>query len=150
MSGSDVAPCGGVNADNPDADPSRAARGSSTGLSPRLAAPLAYAGWWVTGAIFWFVERRDAFVRFHAAQALAAFGLIAALVSGLCLLAAASLTFLPSAFTPLVWIAGLTFVVGLALWLVAMWKAATGKAWRIPVAAGLADRLSRVWAAASA
>jgi len=27
------------------------------------------------------------------------------------------------------------------LWVVAMWKAATGHAWRIPVAADLADRM---------
>ena len=30
---------------------------SSSGLSPRLAAPLAYSGWWITGLIVWFVER---------------------------------------------------------------------------------------------
>ena len=61
---------------------------SSTGLPPRLAAVLAYGGWWVTGLIFWVVERRNRFVRFHAAQSIAAFGLTgvimaAAVVAGL-------------------------------------------------------------------
>jgi uncharacterized membrane protein len=116
---------------------------SSTGLPPRLAATLAYAGWWVTGAIIWFLERGDPYVRFHAAQAVAAFGVIAALIVGFFVMAGASLSFLPSAFLLFVWAAGLTWAGGLVLWLVAMWRAATGSTWRIPVAADLADRLCR-------
>ena len=50
---------------------------TSIGLPGRVAAPLAYSGWWVTGVLFWFFERRDLYVRFHAAQALVVFGSIA-------------------------------------------------------------------------
>ena len=114
---------------------------SSTGLSPRVAAPLAYAGWWVTGAILWFVERRDRTIRFHAAQSIAAFGLVALMVLAFGALALASLSLLPAAFTLLLWAALATWVGGVILWIVALWKAATGHAWRIPVAADLADRL---------
>ena len=114
---------------------------SSTGLSPRLAASLAYAGWWVTGAILWFVERRDRRIRFHAAQSIAAFGLVAVLVLAFGTLALASLSLLPAAFTLFLWAALATWVGGVLLWVVALWKAATGHAWRIPVAADLADRL---------
>ena len=57
-----------------------AVESSSTGLSRRLAGSLAYAGWWVTGAILWFVERRDRTIRFHAAQSIAAFGMVAFLI----------------------------------------------------------------------
>jgi hypothetical protein len=32
-------------------------------------------------------------------------------------------------------------VGGLILWVLSMWKTATGGAWRIPIAAELADRL---------
>ena len=113
---------------------------SSTGLSSRVAAPLAYAAWWITGIIFFAVERRDGFVRFHAAQAMAAFGLIAILVGMFAALAGASLSYLPSAFLPFRWTAGVTWLFGMALWLVAIWKAASGEAWRIPLAASLADR----------
>lgn len=116
-------------------------RGSSTGLAPRVAAPLAYAGWWLTGAIVWFVERRDRYIRFHAAQSIAAFGLIAILIGAFGFLGVASLSFLPAAFTLFIGAAALTWVVGLLLWVVAMWKAASGDAWRIPIAAELADRL---------
>ena len=114
---------------------------SSTGLPPKVAAPLAYAAWWITGALFWWLERRDAYVRFHAAQALAGFGAVAALIAAFGLLAVASLSLLPSAFTLFVWAAAIVWIVGVCVWVVAMYKAATGAAWRIPVAADLADRL---------
>jgi uncharacterized membrane protein len=114
---------------------------SSTGIAPRLAAPLAYAGWWVTGIVFWLLETRDAYVRFHAAQSLTAFGLIAAMIAAFTGLAVLSLSFLPGAFAGFVWAAILTWGGGVLLWMVSMWKAATGRLWRIPIAADLADRL---------
>jgi uncharacterized membrane protein len=114
---------------------------SSTGLSPRVAAPLAYLGWWVTGAIIWFVERHDRHVRFHAAQAVTAFGLVAVLVALFGALALASLSFMPDAFAFFLWAAVVVWVAGMLLWIVAMWRAANGDAFRIPLAAGLADRL---------
>ena len=116
---------------------------SSTGLPPHVAAALAYAGWWMTGLVFWLLERRDAYVRFHAAQAVAAFGLVALLFVGFCVMAVASLSFLPNAFTPFLWAAAVTWAAGVVLWGVAMWKAARGRAWRIPLAADLADRMVR-------
>ena len=114
---------------------------SSTGLSARVAAPLAYAGWWVTGAILWFVERRDRSIRFHAAQSVAAFGAIAAAIAAFGALALASLSFLPSAFTLFLWAAAIMWGLGVVLWIVAIWKAAAGRTWSIPIAADLADRL---------
>ena len=114
---------------------------SSTGLSPRTAAALAYSGWWITGLIFWFLERQDQEVRFHAAQATTAFGLIALLILLFGGLAAVSLSFLPSAFTLFMAAATVTWLGGVVLWGVTMWKMASGDEWRIPVAADLADRL---------
>ncbi len=113
---------------------------SSTGLPPNVAAALAYAGWWVTGLVFYVLERQP-FARFHAAQAVATFGVIALFVLAFLGLAAASLSFLPEAFAAFVWAAGLTWLVGVILWVAAMWKAARGQSWRIPIAADLADRL---------
>jgi uncharacterized membrane protein len=114
---------------------------SSTGLSPRVAAPLAYAGWWVTGAILWFVERRDRAIRFHAAQSIAAFGAVAGLILAFGALALASLPLMPAAFTLFLWAAIATWAGGIVLWIAALWKAATGHTWRIPIAADLADRI---------
>ena len=88
-----------------DKVPAAAAVSSSTGLPSTLAAPLAYAGWWITGLIFWWLERDDKYVRFHAVQSTAAFGLISLIVAGFLFLAVASLSFLPRAFTLFVWAA---------------------------------------------
>jgi uncharacterized membrane protein len=115
---------------------------TSTGLAPRTAATLAYAAWWITGVIFWVLERDDRYVRFHAAQAITAFGAIAALIGLLGMLAGASLSFVPSAFVPLLLAAAATWVLGVALWLAVMWKAASGDVFRIPLAAQWADKLN--------
>jgi uncharacterized membrane protein len=116
---------------------------TSTGLTPRTAATLAYLSWWVTGLVFWLVEREDRFVRFHAAQALVAFGAISAMIAAFLGLAGASLSFLPAAFNLLLAAAALTWLGGIALWLMAMWKAANGDAFRLPLAADWADRITR-------
>ena len=116
---------------------------SSTGLSSRTAAALAYGGWWVTGLIIWFLERQDRFARFHAAQSVVTFGVIGALIMFFGFLAAASLSFMPGAFTALMALTIFTWVLGVALWTVSVWKAASGEDWRIPLASGLADKMTR-------
>src|SRR5687768_16413882 len=117
-----IAPASPPLSQDPGAAPAPAAlpSESSTRLSPNVAATLAYLGWWTTGLLFWFLERRDAYVRFHAAQSVAAFGIIAVLIGAFFLLAVASLSFLPRAFGPFLWAAGGTWVAGLLLWVVAM------------------------------
>jgi uncharacterized membrane protein len=114
----------------------------STGLPRRVAAALAYAGWWVTGAIFLFIEQRDSYVRFHAAQSCIAFGAIALVVAALTGVAATSLMFMPRVFGFWAWMAGLSWLAGLGLWVVSMWNAATERRWRIPMVAEIADRFS--------
>ena len=116
---------------------------SSTGLSSRTASALAYSGWWVTGAIFWLVERRDPTVRFHAAQAIVIFGLAALLILAFGGLAIASLAFLPFTFGFFVRAAGVTWVAAVVFWGVTMWKVMRGDEWKLPVAAEWAERLDR-------
>lgn len=116
---------------------------SSTGLSSRTAATLAYSGWWVTGVIFWLIERRDPVVRFHAAQAIIVFGFTALLIVLFGTLAVVSLAFLPLTFEFFVRAAGLTWMAGVLLWVLTMWKVVSGDEWKLPVAAGWAERLSR-------
>ena len=114
---------------------------TSTGLSPRVAAALSYAGWWVTGLIFWFLERRDPFVRFHAAQSITVFGSMALIIIGLAVLALVSLSFVPAAFGALVIAAQVATAFAVVLWAVSMWRMATGHDWRIPLAERWAKRL---------
>jgi len=115
---------------------------SSLGLSARAGSALAYSGWWVTGAILWFVERRDPVVRFHAAQAVAVFGCAAVLITLFGALALASLSFLPSMFGFFLTAAMVTWAGGVVLWGVTIWRVASGDEWRLPVAAAWADRFA--------
>ena len=119
---------------------------SSLGLSPRLAAALAYGGWWMSGALMWWVERRDLYVRFHAAQSLMAFGLLAVVIATLGMLAIVSLQLAPRAFQPLMLLTGATAVAAVLLWALAVWCAATGARWHRPIIGGYAERLARVGA----
>ena len=115
---------------------------STTGLTTRTAAVLSYLGWWVTGLIFWAVERRDAHVRFHAAQATVAFGGLAILIVLLGGLGLVMLSFAPRGFLVLVGAAGVIWVASVGLWIAALWQAGRGKRWRIPLAARFADTLA--------
>lgn len=120
---------------------------SSTGLTTRTASVLAYLGWWVTGLIFWGLERRDDLVRFHAIQSTVAFGGLA-IVIGFCgLVALVMLSFAPTAFTVFLGVAITLWIASLVLWVLALWKASQGKRWRIPLASRVAD--ARVRASAS-
>ena len=112
---------------------------STTGLTSRTASVLSYLGWWVTGLIFWAVERRDAFVRFHAAQATVAFGALTLLILLFGFLGLVMLSFAPRGFTFFIGAAAVVLLASVVLWLLALWQASQGKWWRIPLAARLAD-----------
>ena len=113
---------------------------STTGLTSRTASVLTYLGWWVTGLIFWGVERRDPLVRFHALQAAVAFGCLHALVALLVLVGLVMLSFAPGGFTFFVGAAIAVWIASLVLWAIALWQASQGKRWRIPLAARMADK----------
>ncbi len=106
-------------------------------LSENAAGALSYLLGWVSGLIFLFVDRR-AFVRYHAAQSVVVFATL-----NLVLLVLGD--FFLSAFLPRE--AGFFFVLRRIvelIWLVAavvlMLKAASGQRYRVPYAAGYADR----------
>lgn len=47
---------------------------TATGLEPNIAGLLCYVLGWLTGLIFYFVEKDNKFVRFHAMQSIITFG----------------------------------------------------------------------------
>jgi uncharacterized membrane protein len=112
---------------------------SSTGLSTRTASVLSYLGWWVTGLIFWGLEREDRVVRFHAIQATVAFGVLGFAIAAVGLTALLMLSFAPAGFTFFLGMAFVLWMASVVLWLVALWKASQGKRWRIPLAARVAE-----------
>ena len=112
---------------------------STTGLSTRTASVLSYLGWWVTGLIFWGIERQDRVVLFHAIQSTVAFGVLGLAIAACGLMALLMLSFAPAAFTFFLGVAFALWIVSLVLWLVALWKASQGKRWRIPLASRVAE-----------
>lgn len=115
---------------------------TSTGVDARLASVLCYAGWWVTGLVFLFAERRHRGVRFHAAQSLLVFGVLSVimLASGG---ASAVAFFVDGPSFRLLQVAGNAVWLGaVALWLVLLLKAWRGETVRLPLVAALADKIA--------
>jgi len=116
---------------------------TSTGVDARLASVLCYAGWWVTGLVFLFAERRDRNVRFHAAQSLIVFGVLSIGLflcggaSAIAFFVAAQTFQLVQAFGNALWFAAVL------LWLFLLLKTWRGETWRVPLAGDLAARLAQ-------
>ena len=115
---------------------------TSTGVDARLASVLCYAGWWVTGLVFLFAERRNQEVRFHAAQSLIVFGALSAALF-LCggASAVAFMVAVPS-FQLLQAVGNALWLAAVLLWLVLMVKTWRGETWRVPGACDLARKIA--------
>ena len=106
---------------------------STTGLPDNLAGALSYLLGPITGIAFLLMEKKSAFVRFHAMQSTLVGAALIILNFALDILHAVLLRI------PLLgWLVsvGLALVVGLAslvLWLALMFMAFSGKEWELPV-----------------
>ncbi len=115
---------------------------SSTGLPSNVAAALACFPL-IGGLIFWFVEKRDSFVRFYAMQSIIfgaawlLFWLASAILSGI-------LSSIPAigGFFATVWnlIAALIYLALFIIMVIAMIKAFSGARWDIPYVGPIARR----------
>ena len=106
---------------------------SSTGLDPNVAAALAYLAGPFSGVTVLLAERRSAYVRFHAWQAIIGLGGLA-LIPLVLLMSAFLVLFLsPLAFTLMYRLAALAALTWLLAWLVCLYQAFRGKAWALPL-----------------
>ncbi len=101
-------------------------------LAPDTAGLLCYVGWWITGLIFFIIEQKNEWVRFHAAQSLITFGVLT--------VAGSLIGLIPFAGPPL---AGIVWAAGFVLWIVCMVKAYHGERFHLPVAGDLAEQMVR-------
>ncbi len=104
---------------------------TSTGIQPNVAALLSYLLGFITGVIFFLIEKKNKFVRFHAMQSIFTFGAL----------------FILNIILPLIPVIGLFLVpfvslAGLILWIVLMVKAYQGEMFKLPVVGELADQKS--------
>ncbi len=114
---------------------------AQSGLSENVAGLLCYVLGWITGLIFFFIDKRP-FVRFHASQSIVVFGglhiinIVLAGIFGMSLMMGGFGGF--SAGLMLYWLVGL---VGFVLWILLMIKAYQNERFRVPVAADLAEKI---------
>lgn len=102
---------------------------TSTGLNPNTAALLSYLFGWVTGIIFFILEKDNKYVRFHALQSIIVFGVLS--------VAGSILGWIPF----FGWVAGaLIGILSFILWLVLMIKAYQGEKYKIPWAGDFAEK----------
>jgi uncharacterized membrane protein len=114
---------------------------SRTQMDEKVAALLSYLLGWVTGIVFFLIDKRPS-VRFHAAQSIVVFGglqillIILGLFSGLTFFTASA-----SGFS-LGWVLSrLIELLAVVLWVVLMIKAYQGDKFRVPVFADIAQRI---------
>ncbi|MDJ0808901.1 MAG: DUF4870 domain-containing protein [Desulfobacterales bacterium] len=105
---------------------------SSTGLPAHIAAILCYLLGWISGLVFYLIEKESDFVRFHATQAIITFGaltVVSLLIQVLPLLGQL--------------IGGLLSLLGLALWIILMIKAALKERFKLPYIGDWAEEYAR-------
>jgi uncharacterized membrane protein len=102
---------------------------SSTGLDENIAGLLCYVLGWVTGLVFFLIEKDSKFVRFHAMQSIIVFGV----------LSVASIIF---GWIPLIGgvIGGVIGLLSLVLWIILMIKAYQGEKFKLPWAGDIAEK----------
>ena len=123
---------------------------SSTGLDENIAALLSYVFGWLSGLIFFLIEKDSRLVRFHAMQSLL-FNVLFAVIAIVLWIAlfvvflvasqiSGALTTLLSLVSILVW--GVLFIAILVGWVMCLVKAFQGQYFKLPVIGNLAEKFS--------
>jgi len=102
---------------------------TTSGMEPTVAAALSYLLGFVTGIIFFIIEKNNAFVRFHALQSTIVFGAV----------------FIVMMVLKIIPVLGfiLNFFISIgvfAIWLFMMVKASQGIAFKLPIVGDIAER----------
>ncbi len=111
-----------------------------TGLQENVAGLLCYVLGWITGLIFFVIDKRP-YVRFHAAQAIVTFGglhLLQIILGGWIF----GRGMFHWGFFGMGAVSGLIGLVSLVLWILLMVKAYQGERFKVPLAGDLAEKLA--------
>ncbi len=103
---------------------------SSTGLDENVAGLLCYLFGWVSGLVFYLIEKDNELVRFHAAQSVVVFGALTVL--GILMPA---VPLFGAIFAPLI------SALGFVMWLLLMISAFRGERFELPLVQDLVDRM---------
>jgi uncharacterized membrane protein len=110
---------------------------TSMGMQANVAAGLSYVLGWITGIIFFFVEKTNNFVRFNALQSILFFGGLSVLDIILRIAGSFSPDFLGLLFACAL---GLVSLVGFVGWIVLMINGFQGKYFKLPIVGDYAER----------
>jgi uncharacterized membrane protein len=102
---------------------------TSTGMKPNIAALLSYLATFLTGIIFYLIEKENKFVRFHALQSIYTFGGLLAIQIVLGFVPVIGWSLIP-----------IVSIIHLVLWVVLMIKAYQGELFKLPVVGDLAEK----------
>jgi uncharacterized membrane protein len=126
----------------PTGNPGTAWPGADSGMAENVAALLSYVLGWITGLIFFLIDKRP-YVRFHAAQSIVVFGglhlvsILLGIFFGFSMLGGGW-----TGFSIGFALFRLIHLVVLILWVLLMIKAYQGERFRVPVAADFADKMA--------
>ena len=98
-------------------------------MDENVAGLLCYVLGWISGLVFFLIEKKNKFVRFHALQSIIVFGVLT--------LASIVLGWIP--FIGWV-ISSLISVLAIVLWILLMVKAYQGEKYKLPWAGNLAEK----------
>lgn len=122
---------------------------TESGLDENVAGALAYLVGFISGLVFYLIEKENEYVRFHAAQSMVVSAAVFLLWVGMSVASMVLTTMsagsgffafgLLSLLLSLVWL--FVFLGAVGLWVFLLIRAYQGKKTRIPVAAGIADGL---------
>ena len=122
---------------------------SSTGLDENIAALLSYVFGWVSGLVFFLIEKDSKLVRFHAMQSIlfcvviAVLGIALWVVTFLFVLVAAMLPdIMGTLFGFLATLIWLVFSVALLIaWILCLVRAFQGQFYKLPIIGNMADKI---------
>ncbi|UCB44173.1 MAG: DUF4870 domain-containing protein [Dehalococcoidales bacterium] len=102
---------------------------TSVGIEPNVAGVLCYVVGWITGIIFFILEKDSKFIRFHALQSIVVFGVLS--------VAGTVLSWMPvfGGFFRVI-----ICILGFVLWVVLMVKAYQGEKYKILWAGDFAEK----------
>jgi uncharacterized membrane protein len=109
-------------------------------MAENIAGLLCYVLGWITGLIFYFVDKRP-YVRFHAAQSIVVFGGLHVIEIILGMFFGVGMFTGVGGFSMAWALSGLVGLVVFVLWILLMVKAYQGERFRVPVAADLAEKI---------
>ena len=102
---------------------------TSSGMNQNVAGLLCYLAGWITGLIFFLIEKENRFVRFHAMQSIITFGSLSVLFIVIGFMPFVNLVLVP-----------ILAILQVILWIILMVKAYQGELFKLPMIGDIAEK----------